>query len=73
MVCSVKRSYKIIKKPANAMDNKLFQLGNADYQLPPRMYQIRPRHRWRWGRFSLNTSVSLANLYSTKFSIITIT
>jgi hypothetical protein len=28
---------------------------------------------WRWGRFSPSTSVSLANLYSTNFSTITIT
>jgi hypothetical protein len=29
--------------------------------------------KWRWGRFSPSTSVSLANLFSTNFSIITIT
>jgi hypothetical protein len=29
--------------------------------------------KWRWGRFSPSTSVSLASLQSTKFSIITIT
>jgi hypothetical protein len=29
--------------------------------------------KWRWGRFSPSTSVSPANLHSTKFSIITIT
>jgi hypothetical protein len=30
--------------------------------------------KWRWGRFSPNTSVSRANLhYSTNFSTITIT
>jgi hypothetical protein len=29
--------------------------------------------KWRWGRFSPSTSVSLANLYSTNFSTITIT
>jgi hypothetical protein len=39
MVCLVKRSYKMV----NAMVNmKLFDLGNTDYQLPPRMYQIKP-------------------------------
>jgi hypothetical protein len=29
--------------------------------------------KWRWGRFPPSTSVSPANLHSTKFSIITIT
>jgi hypothetical protein len=29
--------------------------------------------KWRWGRFSPSTSVSPANLHSTKFSIIIIT
>jgi hypothetical protein len=29
--------------------------------------------KWRWDRFSPNTSVSPANLHSTKFSILTIT
>jgi hypothetical protein len=29
--------------------------------------------KWRWGRFSLSTLVSPANLHSTKFSIIIIT
>jgi hypothetical protein len=29
--------------------------------------------KWRWGRFSPSTSVSLANLDSTNFSTITIT
>jgi hypothetical protein len=29
--------------------------------------------KWRWGRFSPSTSVSTANLHSTKFSIIIIT
>jgi hypothetical protein len=29
--------------------------------------------KWRWGTFSLSTSVSPANLHSTKFSINTIT
>jgi hypothetical protein len=29
--------------------------------------------KWRWGRFSPSTSVSPANLYPTKFSILTIT
>jgi hypothetical protein len=29
--------------------------------------------KWRWGRFSSSTSVSLANLHATKFSILTIT
>jgi hypothetical protein len=29
--------------------------------------------KWRWGGFSPRTSVSLANLHSTKFSIIIIT
>jgi hypothetical protein len=29
--------------------------------------------KWRWGRFSPNTSVSPANLYSANFSTITIT
>jgi hypothetical protein len=29
--------------------------------------------KWPWGRFSLSTSVSPANLYSTNFSTITIT
>jgi hypothetical protein len=29
--------------------------------------------KWRWGRFSLSTSVSSANLHSTNFSSITIT
>jgi hypothetical protein len=47
MVCLLERSYKIINKPANAMVNKkLFDLGNTDYQLPPRMYQIKPCELW---------------------------
>jgi hypothetical protein len=29
--------------------------------------------KWRWGRFSLTTSVSPANLHSTNFSTITLT
>jgi hypothetical protein len=29
--------------------------------------------KWRWGRLSSSISVSLANLYSTNFSTITIT
>jgi hypothetical protein len=29
--------------------------------------------KWRWGRFSPNTSVSSANLHSTNFSAVTIT
>jgi hypothetical protein len=29
--------------------------------------------KWRWGRFSPSTSISLANLYSTNFSTMTIT
>jgi hypothetical protein len=29
--------------------------------------------KWRWGRFSPSSSVSLANLHSTNFSTITIT
>jgi hypothetical protein len=29
--------------------------------------------KWRWGKFSSSTSVSLANLHSTNFSTITIT
>jgi hypothetical protein len=29
--------------------------------------------KWRWGRFSVSTSVSLGTLHSTNFSTITIT
>jgi hypothetical protein len=29
--------------------------------------------KWRWGRFSQSTFLSLANLYSTNFSTLTIT